>query len=233
MENLVRYRANHQTIERRFAMPVEKVCVICGVVFYVPKCREKTAKACSDTCAIQVRAKSRERKESVTCKRCGKTFLSPRSQAPFRVFCSQECKQEVRKEMLSERFSGSGNPMWKGGEPYHSCGYIQVLDRSHPYAVNGYVFKHRLVVERHMRIKSPEHQLLEKIGDSLYLRKEAVVHHLDGDKKNNRISNLLVCTKGAHTTIHNGAMPKPDQFWPKDAKIVLGKNHNSKVKHHG
>lgn len=216
-------------------MPVEKVCVVCGVVFYVPKCREKTAKSCSDACAIQVRAKSRERKESVTCKRCGKTFLSPRSQAPFRVFCSQKCKQEVRKEMLSEKFSGSGNPMWKGGEPGHSDGYTLHLDRSHPYAVNGYVLKHRIVVEKHIRKKCQDSKLLERIGNSFYLRQDTVVHHIDGDRKNNKISNLIACTKRAHAQIHNGVAPSVDEYWPKDAKIKLVERLGvfTGVNHHG
>lgn len=35
-----------------------------------------------------------------------------------------------------------------------------------------------------------------------YLTNEECVHHLDGDKENNRISNLIVLTRGHHTRLH-------------------------------
>ena len=44
----------------------------------------------------------------------------------------------------------------------------------------------------------PEHRLLieEKIGR--YLKPNETVHHKDGDKQNNRLSNLLLCNKDYH-----------------------------------
>jgi hypothetical protein len=51
----------------------------------------------------------------------------------------------------------------------------------------GYVYEHIFVVE-------------ETIGR--HLTENEVVHHLDGDRSNNRYKNLLVMTRGEHTKLH-------------------------------
>jgi len=48
---------------KELSMPVKKICVVCGKDFYVPPCREKKASTCSNACAIEIRAKSRERRK--------------------------------------------------------------------------------------------------------------------------------------------------------------------------
>ena len=68
-------------------------------------------------------------------------------------------------------------------------GYIKVkAPKDHPYKDRkGYIMEHRLVIER-------------QIGK--YLEPEQEVHHLDGDKTNNKIENLLVVSKTEHRRIH-------------------------------
>lgn len=67
-------------------------------------------------------------------------------------------------------------------------GYWYIKLWGHPYSgKQGYVAEHRLVMEKH----------LER-----YLRPEETVHHIDGNKTNNNISNLqLFHTRGEHTKI--------------------------------
>src|SRR3990167_909794 len=79
----------------------------------------------------------------------------------------------------NRKISGKLNPKWRGGRRVDKDGYILVLQRSHPYAdsYHGYVREHRLVMEK-------------KIGR--YLLPTEVVHHKNGDKQDNRISNLLL-----------------------------------------
>lgn len=48
--------------------------------------------------------------------------------------------------------------------------------------------QHRLVMERHLKRK---------------LRTDEVVHHIDGDKHNNDVSNLIVMTQGEHAKLHH------------------------------
>lgn len=80
---------------------------------------------------------------------------------------------------------GEQNHSWKGGRYIDNDGYVLVLATDHPFAnAQGYVREHRLVVEN-------------QIGR--FLQPLEVVHHIDGDKQNNRIDNLqLFRTNGEH-----------------------------------
>ena len=65
---------------------------------------------------------------------------------------------------------------WKGGKTIDRWGYILVKRKKHPYAnPNGYVRQHRLVMEKHL---------------GRYLLPTEKVHHIDGNKQNNKIKNL-------------------------------------------
>jgi hypothetical protein len=55
-------------------------------------------------------------------------------------------------------------------------GYIKILDKNHPNTdYNGYVFEHVLVMSKHLKRS---------------LDKSERVHHKDGNRSNNRLSNL-------------------------------------------
>lgn len=69
-----------------------------------------------------------------------------------------------------------------------ASGYILVAAPEHPQADSkGYVRLHRLVMETHL---------------GRYLTEEEVVHHKDGDKANNDISNLELMNKREHAKMH-------------------------------
>lgn len=85
-------------------------------------------------------------------------------------------KEHARK--ISKAQTGSGNSMWKGGRRKHSDGYILIYKPKHPYSNNkGCIREHRLVMEKYL---------------GRYLMPNEVVHHLDGDKENNKIDNLIL-----------------------------------------
>ena len=80
--------------------------------------------------------------------------------------------------------------MWKGGRVVNGAGYVMVrLALDHPLAtmrtVNGYVLEHRLV-------------LAESLGRPLESYES--VHHVNGDRSDNRLENLQLRTgqHGAH-----------------------------------
>jgi hypothetical protein len=91
---------------------------------------------------------------------------------------------------ISEKLSGENSPSWKGGTMVTSSGYRKILDKSHPHAdKDGYILEHRAVMEFVLG------RLLEP---------HEVVHHRDGNRRNNFIENLfLFPSQKAHTSFHN------------------------------
>lgn len=86
----------------------------------------------------------------------------------------------------SARF-GSKNPRWKGGIKIENQ-YKYIYCPTHPFCVKGYVAEHRLVMEKHL-------------GRTL-LQSE-IIHHINGNKLDNRIENLMCVSRGEHNKLHN------------------------------
>lgn len=81
---------------------------------------------------------------------------------------------------------------WKGGKHF-SDGYIREYDPTHPHNTKGYVLQHRLVMERHL---------------GRYLEPHEIVHHINGDKLDNRIENLVITNRSAHIKDHKATEPR-------------------------
>lgn len=76
-------------------------------------------------------------------------------------------------------------------------GYVEVMMPEHPNArSNGTILEHRLMAEK-------------KLGR--ILTKEECVHHIDGDRCNNSLDNLIVFkTNADHTAFHRGVQMVQD-----------------------
>ncbi len=87
----------------------------------------------------------------------------------------------------TEVVKNSKNGNWKGGT-YICGGYVKVKVKSHPMAdKRNYVLLHRLVMENYL---------------GRYLREDEYIHHKDGNKLNNDISNLELVYPEQHAKEH-------------------------------
>lgn len=82
---------------------------------------------------------------------------------------------------------GNKNPNFNGGRYVDDKGYIRVLKPEHPFSNSGYVYEHRLV--------------LEKVVDR-FLQPWETVHHINEIKIDNRPKNLYLTTIPEHSAIH-------------------------------
>ena len=78
---------------------------------------------------------------------------------------------------------------WNGGVKKSKAGYCLVLMPEHPRADgNGYVMEHIVVWEQETGVPVP---------------RNCCIHHLNGNKSDNRIQNLCMMQHTAHTVFHH------------------------------
>lgn len=99
---------------------------------------------------------------------------------------------DLKKKLsdIAKTKTGSNNHRWCGDKRTNYQGYVLVRNPSHPLCdINGFVREHRLVMERHL---------------GRILDRQENVHHINGDKSDNRIENLVVCSNSEHHRLfHN------------------------------
>jgi len=131
------------------------------------------------------------------------------------------CRKHGIKCQRTGPRSGEGHPEWKGGRIQDRNGYVYLFRPDHPecqrvnearrlkanggyYRKEKYIQEHRLVMEEHL---------------GRFLQPHEVVHHINGQKDDNRLSNLVLFGSNAeHLAIDlKGRCPK----WSEDGKVRI------------
>lgn len=102
-------------------------------------------------------------------------FVQSMGLKPLKPAISKQAREASIKSRIGKRSMG-----WKGGRHVSKSGYINIYNPTHPNTTaKGYIQEHRLVVSEHL--KRP-------------LKKNENVHHINGDRADNRIENLELWT---------------------------------------
>lgn len=147
--------------------------------------------------------------EMFVCKTCGKEFFVPQYAINYRPtikYCSTNCYHSATRKQPTIR-----NCLYCGTEfivqTKHkdkkfcntkcACAYKSAQSRKPTLGANGYKYvwfsdgsgerEHRFIME-------------QTIGRKL--NRDEIVHHLDGNRSNNDISNLVIMSRKEHSRIH-------------------------------
>ena len=149
------------------------------------------------------------------CSVCGRLMYLKSSRikrAKNGITCSLECSYKLKsiymKGSNNHQFGliGDKNASFKDTDLVTNYGYILEYCAGHPYPHDKSnkttrVLQHRLVVERNSN-NFKEHYF-EVINGWKVLKPEYEVHHINEDRKDNRIENLQIMSKSEHIAYHN------------------------------
>ena len=139
-------------------------------------------------------------KVSVICESC-KTEYEITKQSFNRKktnFCRSCCSKSTQKGIKRPQFSSNKSKRWNGGEYVSSDGYIMVKV-SDSFLESGrqlYKRKHILIYESFLG-----REMITKKGGG-----GEQIHHLDGDKQNNNIENLFLCSDSVDHRLLHGSL---------------------------
>lgn len=133
-------------------------------------------------------------KANKNCIWCDKEF---HPSSPASLFCSRSCARRGRD--TGKQIGEAGITKWSLTFHGYLIGYI----KDSPSSKTRGILQHRLVMEKHLGRKLASWEL---------------VHHIDGNKTNNAISNLMIVTRSEHRDFHP---PDPNRVRPKGYKLKL------------
>lgn len=123
--------------------------------------------------------KYRVRSEKAKCTLCKKEFFRQRGRKnkTGKYYCSKSCAATDGSGWANKK--GAKHYAWKGGRNVTKRGYVHVYKPEHPNARQRkrYVLEHRLVMEKYL---------------GRFLEPTECVHHRNGIKDDNRLSNLEI-----------------------------------------
>lgn len=184
------------------------VCKNCG--------KEKQAKYkshmksfCSHQCANEYSWKQKDKKIKVcTCQRCGKEFevkaYDHRLTHGEIKYCSKQCANEALKRGKIIKCKCCGKDFYSTRHEFCSKECVSNYRSEHsphkPYYENGYIVIHKRGYNKKGNAK--QHRLVMEEYLGRQLSPNEVVHHINGDKTDNRVENLMVMSRDEHSKLH-------------------------------
>lgn len=157
---------------------MEVTCTWCGIKFNKKPSKVYRHNFCGRTCFAEYKGRNNLH---VVCERCGKAFTKWSCNKSARNFCSRKCNLKMLNEELNPTRM---NPATKTKLRYARLG----KGMGKTYTKTFGVHTHRIVA-------------MQMLGREL--RAGEVVHHIDGNKRNNAAENLMVfCSQAEHVKWH-------------------------------
>ena len=97
---------------------------------------------------------------------------------------------ESKRGRHNNHATASKTGRWNKGKLMSAEGYVKIrVGKTHPFSdPNGYIYEHKLVIISAYGIE--------------YI-KGKIIHHINGDKTDNRLENLEVISRCSHNKHHN------------------------------
>jgi hypothetical protein len=134
---------------------------------------------------------------------------SPETRAKISKTLSGRTLPAEHRANLRAALSGDKNPNWSGGRNIDPIdGYVRRHMPGHPMASpNGYVREHRLVMAEHLgRMLDPSE----------------LIHHVNGDRTDNRVANLQIVSAAEHMRIEHTGRKRSAETRAKMSKAQRG-----------
>lgn len=193
-------------------------CDTCGKEYKTKKVEYE--KSNHHYCSMVCSAEGKKKFSVMTCPVCGKEFYP---EYAGRMFCSYQCRHEARrakkihhqcpvckkrfwaKDWEKRKFCSDScaktflvwdrHPMWSGGRSVcKEYAFVRKPKHGSRLKKNNYMCEHILIMESYLG------RPLEYFG--VGHPDNEIVHHIDGNKTNNKIWNLELCISRVHSKHH-------------------------------